>query len=134
MRIFNGLAREHLAKQRAQALSPTGRPTHLNPHQDGSFAKLITCPKCGGKGLPLHNSTDAAWTAQCLKCAAMFAFHEKGSNPVDAILNRGGIRDRAIGIRETRLHGKRILDANAYAEAEAIRRDVGHRRAGRLGL
>lgn len=133
MKVFNGLAREHLARQRARMLSPVGRPTHLQPHADGSFAKLITCPKCSGKGLPLHNSQDVAWTAQCLKCAAIFAFHDSGVNPGDAIRQAKGLRDRAAGIRERTYGGRRYLDADKFLEEDWEARTMG-RRANSLGI
>lgn len=133
MKVFNGLAREHLLRQRAQALSPTARPMHLQAHADGSYAKLISCPKCGGKGLPLHNSLDAAWTAQCLKCAAIFAFHSKGQNPMESIQAAGGHRDRHPFIRERTHNGRKYLDANQLAEADWEARAMG-RRARSLGI
>lgn len=134
MRVFNGLAREMMQRQRAQAFSPTSRPVHIKQDPNGRFMSLITCPKCGNKGLPMANCTDITWTAQCVKCAAVFAFHDRATTPGEAVKKARGIRDRAPGVVE-RSHGKtRYLDADRFAEQDLEARSMGARRAHRVGL
>jgi hypothetical protein len=132
-RVFNGLLREEIQKHRARMLSPSSRPTQLQPYADGSFVKLITCPKCGGKGLPAQNSLDATWLQDCKRCGALFAFHPQGLTPTEAIQQAGGHRDRHPLIRERGEGKHRHIDANAFAEADWEARTMG-RRARSLGI
>lgn len=126
VKIFRGLAREEVMRRQANTMSPAAAPQQLVPDRDGRLVRLVTCPKCGNKGLPYHNALDAAWTAQCGKCAALFAFHPRGVMPDEAI-QRNGHRSRHPLIR-TRGEGKRkYVDGNKHAEWDLERRQAGRR-------
>lgn len=126
MKVFNGLAREQLERQRIQELSPAGAPQQLIPDRNGRLAVLVTCPKCGLKGLPYANALDAAWTAQCNKCGCLFAFHPRGQTPAEAI-HRNTHRSRHPLIRERGEGKKRYIDGNKHAEWDQERRQLGRR-------
>ncbi len=126
MKIFRGLAREEVMKRQAQTMSPAAAPQQLVPDKDGRLVRLVECPKCGNKGLPYHNALDAAWTAQCGKCAALFAFHPRGVTPDEAI-RANGHRSHSPLVKK-RGEGKRAyFDGNKHAEWDEERRQLGRR-------
>lgn len=124
--MFNGLAREAMQIRQLQAASTAGAPQQIIPDAKGRVAVLVSCPKCGMKGLPYANALDAAWTAQCNKCGCLFAFHPRGQTPAEAIA-KNVHRSRHPLIRERGEGKRRYIDGNRHAEWDLERRQLGTR-------
>lgn len=127
MKVFNGLAREALQRERVKAFSPTSAPQQILPDRDGRLMRLVQCPKCKGKGVPYANALDATWMAQCIKCAALWSVHPTGITAQEALRQAKGHRSRHPLVRERGEGKRRYIDGNKHAEWDLERRQLGRR-------